>query len=73
MSKHYISPKAICPYYRHEDPQMIYCEGVVEGAVTHEAFADKTNALRYKTQYCRDAFKKCVLYRMLKEIYEDEE
>ncbi len=65
--KHYVSNKARCPYYKHEDTQMIYCDGVVDGAVTHEAFADKNNAVLYKKTFCRDAFHECAIYRMLRE------
>lgn len=69
MSKHYVSPKAICPFYKHEHPQMIYCDGVTEDSVTHEAFASKTSAMEYKNRYCRADYRLCSIYQMLKEIY----
>ena len=66
--KHYTSVKAICPYYRHEGSQVIYCDGVVYGSVTHLAFASKTDALAYKEKYCRADYPLCNIYKMLKEI-----
>lgn len=41
--KHMINKNTVCPWYLHEDSQMIYCDGVEEGSVTHLAFANKTS------------------------------
>lgn len=53
MSKHYTSSKAICPFYKHESRQVIYCEGIKEGTVLHLAFANPSDCLLHKKQYCR--------------------
>lgn len=68
MSKHMVSRLAICPYYRHEDPQVIYCDGVREGSVIHLAFADRSCAKCYKQTYCRKRFQECEIYQMLDKI-----
>lgn len=53
MAKHYTSNKAICPFYKHESRQVIYCEGIKEGTVIHLAFANPSDCLTHKKQYCR--------------------
>lgn len=66
--KHMISIKAICPYYRHEDSQVIYCEGVQDGSVVHLAFANKTDSMDYKKQHCRCKYQDCRIYQMLERM-----
>jgi len=63
--KHMINSNAICPFYKHEDSQMIYCDGVQDGSVIHLAFSNKTNALEYKKTFCRNKCEKCKIYSML--------
>lgn len=53
MAKYYVSSKAICPFYRHESRQVIYCEGIKDGNVIHLAFANPSESIAYKKQYCR--------------------
>ena len=70
MAKHYTSSKAICPFYKHESRQVIYCEGIKEGTVTHLAFANATDCLLYKKQYCRcNNNTQCPVSRMLNNKY----
>lgn len=63
--KHMISNKAVCPYYKHEDSQVIYCEGVKEGSVIHLAFSNKTDAREYKNKHCRCNYNHCKINAML--------
>ena len=70
MPKHYISAKAICPYYKHEDPQLIYCLGVDDATTLHVAFADAKEAKEYKLTYCYKQCRKCAIYRALNEVWE---
>ena len=63
--KHYISSKAICPFYKHENRNVIYCEGVKEGIVNHLAFANPSECLLYKKEYCRCNYNQCPTYKML--------
>lgn len=62
--KHMISTKAICPYYKHEDSQVIYCDGVQDGSVVHLAFSNKTDSMIYKKEKCRGNFKECLICQM---------
>lgn len=64
--KHYISVKAICPYYKHEGSQVIYCDGIVDASVLHLAFATKTDAKAFKEKHCRADFPSCKIYKMLR-------
>lgn len=62
-----ISIKAICPFYKHEDSQVIYCEGVQDGSVIHLAFASKTSSVDYKKNHCRCYYEECKIFKMLKD------
>lgn len=65
MGKHYISKEACCPFYRCEDAQAIYCEGVEPGTALRLTFAG--SAIEYKHIYCRDIhnYTKCRIAGML--------
>ena len=65
MSKHYTSRKAICPFYKHESRQVIYCEGVKEGTVLHLAFANPSDSLSHKKEYCRCNHTQCPISELL--------
>lgn len=72
MPKHYISAKAVCPYYKHEDSQLIYCLGVDDSTTLHLAFADAREAKEYKSTYCYGKPRKCIICRALEEAWEVE-
>lgn len=42
-----------CPYYKTNNPSVIYCEGVEDGMLTHMAFATRDLLVSYKDRYCR--------------------
>lgn len=64
--KHYTSNKAICPFYKHENRNVIYCEGVNDGTVLHMAFANPSECLAYKKEYCRsNNCTQCLISKML--------
>ena len=63
--KHYNSAKAICPFYKHENRNVIYCEGIKDGTVTHIAFANPSECLSYKKQHCRCNHTQCNISKML--------
>lgn len=67
MKKH-ISPKAICPYYKHESRQMIDCVGIDDKTVLHLAFANATDSYRHKQRRCHLDYLECPIYQMLKII-----
>ena len=72
MGKHHVRRSAVCPFYKHEHPQVIYCDGIVPDSVIHLAFANKTDAVEYKIGFCCDCYQKCPIYKLLEEVYEDE-
>ena len=69
--KHTINKDSICPFYRHEDSQVIYCDGVTERSVTHQAFGSKTDAKNYKVSFCRAHWEHCRIAQMLGEAMAD--
>lgn len=66
--KRYVSPMAQCPFYRGEEAQLIYCDGVAPGNTIRLAFG--RNARDYKLAFCRDDWRECPVARMLWEIAE---
>ena len=69
--KHRIHKHAICPYYLHEDPQVIYCEGIEDNMVLHLAFANASNALWYKKEHCRKDYYACIICQLLEDVKSD--
>lgn len=63
MPRQYESSAALCPFYRMESSQEIWCEGWVEGMGVRLQF--KQNALKYKEEYCRGDWEKCPIAVML--------
>lgn len=63
--KRYESKYATCPFYKHENPNVIFCKGHVPDSVIHLAFANKSTAFAYKNEYCRHDYKFCEIYRLL--------
>lgn len=55
MSKHYISTRALCPFYKAEGGQIIYCEGIKSGTAIHLTFAKKSDANTHKALHCKRA------------------
>lgn len=74
MPKHMVHKNAICPFYRHEDSQVIYCDGIVPDSVIHLAFASRTDARDYKVKYCRcnKGYSECPIAKLLEEVSEYE-
>lgn len=70
MAKHYTSRKAICPFYKYENRQVIYCEGIEDGAAIHLAFANPADCLAYKKAYCRCDCSLCLINEMLMVKYD---
>lgn len=69
--KHYVSTRSVCPFYKFEHPQQIYCHGVMEGTLVHLAFASKADARAHKEHYCcSHNYHKCVMTRLYKEEHD---
>lgn len=72
MSKRYVSGEVDCPFYRSEDAQKLYCEGIGDGTALHLAFASQTEKRAYKDSYCCREFGDCRIADMLYSKYEEE-
>lgn len=72
MAKRTVSVNAVCPFYRSEDVQKVYCEGVQRGSSIHLAFGDAKDCKGYMDIYCRDDFKDCPIAAMLWRKYDNE-
>lgn len=64
----------ICPFYKHDDGnQKITCYGIIgDNSSTALIFHNKTHYESQMKIFCCQHYKKCEVYRMLNEIYEDD-
>lgn len=69
--KHRMSNNVICPYYRCEERQVIYCEGVEPNTAIHLAFAIPPQLKDYKKAYCEKAYNYCLIADMLNRKWDD--
>ena len=73
MPKHSPSKKAICPFYRANQRQEIFCEGIKECTRLHLGFADPASLEDYRKQYCESyEYGDCRIAKMLAERFEVE-
>lgn len=70
MAKHGFTTDVVCPYYKYEAPQMIYCEGVDDDTALHLAFATKQGKKKYVAEKCGDCWKACMIAKMLNRKYD---
>ena len=68
MGRHTVSYEAQCPFYRAEDRNMIYCEGVEKNSSIHNAFAG--SAAAYKARCCCADWESCLIAKMLWSKYD---
>ena len=74
MSKHDVTPLAICPFYKHTEKQRICCEGVEGSASTHVSFSVPDDRKQYEMTHCRCwSWEECPVAKMLLAQYEDED
>lgn len=66
--KYYTSTKAICPFYKHENRFVIFCQGVDDESVLHLAFPKPSSCFEFKQQYCRSKHEMCPIAQMLKDV-----
>lgn len=50
-----------CPYYKHEQQSVIYCEGVEDNSSIHMAFASKTQKKEYEKRFCQNCWQDCLI------------
>lgn len=72
MAKHNFTIDVVCPYYKYEAPQMIYCEGVDENTSLHLAFDTKQRKKAYMGSKCNKCWKTCPIAQMLNRKYDYE-
>lgn len=63
--KHRADVLVKCPYYKFEEKQKIFCEGVQEGTAIHLAFDTTPNLKQYKKHFCKGCYNQCLLAKML--------
>ncbi|MGI5976171.1 MAG: hypothetical protein ACOX68_00545 [Candidatus Limivicinus sp.] len=68
MGRHFVSYEAQCPFYKAEDRNLIYCEGVEKNSSIHNAFSH--SAAAYKRHYCCGDWHSCLIAKMLWSKYE---
>lgn len=56
---------ALCPFYKKESKQVIYCEGFIEDSSLHFAFGNSLDCSKYKKFACCQKYTACPIYRML--------
>jgi len=62
----------ICPFYKRESQQVIYCEGVDEKSVIHLAFGNKDDCRIYEKQFCRKFWKECMIAMALEKKWRED-
>lgn len=62
----------LCPYYKSDERQIIYCEGVDEGTALHLAFSTLPQLKEYKVKFCRNCWGECMIAAMLNRKYDYE-
>lgn len=65
--RRYISTKAICPNYKHENKSVVFCKGICENSVNHLAFANPHDCHEFKKKYCKQDYSKCPIKKMSEE------
>lgn len=63
--KHRADVLVKCPYYKFEEKQKIFCEGVQAGTAIHLAFDTNPNLKDYKNHFCKGCWGQCLLAGML--------
>lgn len=65
--RRYISTRALCPYYKHENKSVVFCKGICKDSVNHLAFANPKDCNEFKNKYCKNDYSKCPIKKMLEE------
>lgn len=65
----YISTKAICPFYNHENRAVVFCQSWMEGAVLRLSFANCAECFKYKKEFCKGNYSNCHIAKMLNGVF----
>ena len=61
-----------CPFYRFDDGRRrITCEGIMDGSSVALLFRERSDFDKQLEVFCCEHYKKCEIYRMLMEKYEE--
>lgn len=53
MGKRYVSPIVICPYYKSQAGNLIYCEGPIKDSSIHVAFSSPVEREMFQDMACK--------------------
>lgn len=72
--KHYEDYHVVCPFYRHEEQQKIFCDGFTEGTRIRTWFRSNELKSIHKKNFCVkvDNYVNCPLYPAISKQYEEE-
>ncbi|MGM9548254.1 MAG: hypothetical protein ACI3V5_00200 [Faecousia sp.] len=68
--KHRVDAIVKCPYYKCEERQLLFCEGVQEGTALHLAFSTPDGLAEYKNRFCKGRYCGCSIVGMLDRKYD---
>ena len=69
--KYFMSSKAVCPFYKQEQPIKIHCEGFGWGSTILLRFKDEERKKFYTSKHCYslENYKKCPIYKAVESCY----
>ena len=72
--KYTTSKYAVCPYYKGNVRQEIFCDGLLRDSNIHQGFANPGMLENYKARYCESQqYNECRIAQMLDNRCEEEE
>lgn len=68
--KSYEAKEVVCPFYRFEKGQSLYCEGIYASGII-QTFPSQPQKMLHKIRYCHgiETCKECKLYQVINEKY----
>ena len=69
--KRMTAANVVCPYYKCEEGQKIFCEGVERNTAIHLAFAAPPQLKDYKSRFCEGGYGGCRIADMLERKWDD--
>ena len=64
----YQRKNVMCPFYKKENRQVIYCAGVQENSSIHVTFGECSACKTYKDTKCQVDYESCPVYKALEEM-----
>lgn len=68
--KHRVDAIVKCPYYKGEERQVIFCEGVEDGTALRLGFSTPAGIADYKSRFCKGRYCGCRIVGMLDRKYD---